>query len=442
MAGSLATINIKFFADLKQFSTQMQNSQRQLKKMGRQMKKVGKSLTIGLTAPLTAFAAISVKTFADFEQEMAKVKAISGATDNEFKKLTQSALELGRTTRYTSTEVAALQLNYSKLGFKPEEIDAVTAATLDLALATGSDLADSAIVAASTLRGFGLEATEMQRVVDVMAKSFSSSALDLEKFKTSMSTLAPVAKNAGVSIEQATGYLSILVDRGVDATTAGTGLRNIFLDLAGSGQTLESAMNDIATSTNKNKIAFDLFGKRGATVAAIMADNSEEANTLAISYENSAGAAKKMADIMDNTLQGSLFKLKSASEGLAISFGKILAPYVTALAAKLASLAGWFTNLSPATKKVIVVIGALVAAIGPVLVALGFMMTTVIPGLITAYGGLSAAVAWTAGAFETLTAAMLANPIALIAAGIGLLVERFTAMIQKITPAVSKLKYL
>ena len=304
-----------------------------------------------------------------------------------------------------------MKLNYSKLGFSPEEIISVTAATLDLALATGSDLANSATVAASTLRGFGLDASEMQRVVDVMASSFSGSALDLEKFQTSMGALAPVAKNAGVSIEEATSFLALLVDRGVDASTAGTGLRNIFLDLAGSGESLEDAMAKISNSTNKNKAAFDAFGKRGATVAAIMADNIAEAKDLEKSFIGSAGAAKRMAKIMDNTTEGALLKMKSAIEGASISLGEQLAPYIKKAAEFISRLAQSFKDLSPEAKKFIVIIGGIAAVVGPLLVALGFMMTTVLPGLATA--------------FASLTAVMAANPFGLLAVAIAAAIGAF-----------------
>jgi hypothetical protein len=393
---------IKLGFDLKGFSKSSQNIARSLKKTGKQMKNIGKSMTMSLTAPIVAMGGLAVKVFADFEQSMAKVQAVSGATGAEFEKLNTLAKDLGISTRFTATQVSDLMLNYSKLGFSSSEIENITESTLDLALATGEDLATSAEIAGATLRGFGLEATEMQSVVDVMAKSFSSSALNLERFGTSMAVLAPVAKNANVSLEQATGFLSILTDRGVDASTAGTGLRNIFLDLAGSGQTLESAMSEIANSTNKNKTAFDMFGKRGATVAAIMADNSEEARGLTESYKNSAGAAAEMAAIMDNTLEGSMMKVKSALEGLGISFGEILAPVIREAAGFISDLAIRFSELSPETKKIVVIVAALVAAIGPLIfiigsltVALGFLaanpIVLIITGIIVAIGLLAAA---------------------------------------------------
>lgn len=355
----------------------MQSVTRQLDKTGKRMQKLGTGLSKSLTAPLVGIGVLGVKTFADFEDGMAKVQAISGATGSEFKALEIDAKKLGETTRFTATQVAQLQLNFSKLGFNPTEILAATAATLDLALATGEDLASSATVAASTLRGFGLEATETQRIVDVMAASFSSSSLDLEKFKTAMATVAPVAKNAGVSLEDATGQLAVLVNAGVDAATAGTGLRNIYLDIAGSGETLEGSLGKIANSTNKNATAFKLFGKRGATVAAVLADNYSAAKQFGEQFDNASGSAAKMAAIMDDTLKGSLLRLKSAVEGAFISIGEQLAPAVKGLADSIAGAVGKFSEFSESTKKTILIVGGLLAALGPVIIITGTLIRNV-----------------------------------------------------------------
>jgi hypothetical protein len=375
------------------------------------MTKVGKNLSVGLTAPIAGLGVLAVKTFATFEQSMAKVEAISGATSQELIALKKSAEDLGASTRFAATDVAGLQLEFSKLGFDPSQILDATEATLALAQASGEDLAQSAIVAASTVQGFGLQVSETGRVVDVMAKSFSSSALDLSKFQTAMATVAPVAKSAGQSLESTTGMLSVLTNNGLDASTAGTGLRNIFLDIAQAGMTLDEALDMISTSANKNVTALNLFGKRGATVATVLADNQEAAKGFAKQYDNAAGSAKAMAKIMDNTTEGSFMKFKSAAESAGIAVGEILAPIIRDLTDTLAEIISEFKDLAPATQKLIVVIAALAAAIGPVLVALGFLMTTVIPGLITAFG--------------ILKVAMLATPFGLIAAGIGVAVSAF-----------------
>lgn len=382
---SFNNISIRFSADLKEFSSSIKNAQRELDKVGKKMQNAGKNLTIGLTAPIVALGVASLRTFANFEQGLAKVQAISGATDAEMQSLRQSAEDLGASTRFAATEVATLQLNLSKLGFNPIEILKATEGILDLAVATGEDLAQSATVAASTIRGFGLSADEAGRVADVMAKSFSSSALDLTKFQTAMATVAPVAESAGQSLESTTGMLSVLVNAGLDASTAGTGLRNIFLDLAKSGMTMEEAFASIENSTNKNATAMDLFGKRGATVATVLAKNADQAADFTKQYLLAEGSAKKMAAIMGNTLEGSMIRLKSAMEGAAITIGEVLAPFIRKAADFAAMLASKFKELSPSTKKIIVVVAGLAAALGPVLLAVGLMATTLIPALISGF---------------------------------------------------------
>ena len=269
---------------------------------------------IGLRA---AFRVIgdAIKTIATFEQAMSKVKAVTSASTKDFGLLTDNAKKLGSSTSKTATEVAGLQLEFSKLGFSTKEILAATEATIQLSIAAGSDLADSAVIAASTIRGFGLDASDTQKVVDVMAKSFASSALDLEKFKTGMGIAAPVAKSFGKDIEFTTAQLSVLSDSGIDASTAGTSLRNMFLELSKKGMTWEEGLAKINDSTNKNVTALDLFGKRGATAALILAENTDKSDKLEKSYRNSAGAAKEMADIMEDNLIGDTKKLSSAWEG-------------------------------------------------------------------------------------------------------------------------------
>lgn len=382
----------------------MDSVQRSLKTVGKQMTKVGKQMSIGVTAPIVALGAASVKTFADFEQALAKVQAVSGATAAQMEALRKNAEDLGGSTRFAASQVAELQLNYSKLGLSPEQILEATEATLALAQAADEDLAEAATVAASTVSGFNMSVSETTRVTDVMAASFSSSALDLRKFQTAMAVLGPVANSVGRSLEESTGMLSVLVDAGLDASTAGTGLRNIFLDLASKGMTLEEALEAIATSSNQSKTAMDLFGKRGATVATVLANNIDRARDLTKAYENSAGAAKDMAGIMDNTLQGSFFALQSAVESAAIAIGDVLAPHIRRIATFSANLISKFKDLSHQTRTTIVVIGALAAAIGPLLLSLGFLATNVIPGLITSFG--------------YLRAAMLAMPGAALVAGL------------------------
>ena len=187
------------------------------------------AIVVGAFRLISKALSAIVSTFSEFEFVMAKVNAVSGATKDEFDALTQSAEDLGRSTFFTATQVGELQLAYSKLGFTAQEILDATAATLDLATATGTDLARAAQVAGASIRGFQLEASEARRVVDVMAVAFSSSALDIEKWNTSMTKVAPIAAMAGFKIEEVAAIMGKLTDTGIEASIAGTYLRNIFL---------------------------------------------------------------------------------------------------------------------------------------------------------------------------------------------------------------------
>ena len=379
MAASKAIgfLNFKFSADLTSFERGMKKAQKSLKKFGNNLKKTGKNLTTGLTLPLVGLGVASLKTFADFEQGMLKVKAISGATDSQFKALTESAKELGSTTMFTASQVAELQLNLSKLGFDPQSILDSSQAILNLAQATDSDLAQAATVAASTMNAFGLEAKDMTMISDVMADAFSSSALDLEKFQTAMASVAPVAKQAGQDIQGTSAILGVLVNNGIEASTAGTALRNIFLDLANQGLTWDEAMQQIQGSINPLQTAMDMFGKRGAAVATIIANNGTEIQKLTEDFNDSAGEAKGMADIMDSGVGGAFRKLQSQLEGAGIELGEKLVPIFTKFGEKVKELIKWFTELSPEQQENIVKWTAIVAALGPVLWIVGQLITTI-----------------------------------------------------------------
>lgn len=260
-----------------------------------------------------------IKISSDFEKQMDKVQAITGANAETMDRLKKSAQDLGSKTTKTATEVGQLQEELSKLGFTSAEILSGTGGILALSEATGSDLAQSAKVAGATIRGFGLDAAESTRVVDVMTKSFSSSALDLSKFETAMAQVAPVAKATNTTIEQSTAYLSALVDSGLDASSAGTALRNIMLENAKSGRSFNDSMSLLNNSTDKSATAMELFGKRGAVAAIVLSDNIEKTAELTKTYEDASGTAEEMARIMRDNLAGDITIAKSAWEGLVLS---------------------------------------------------------------------------------------------------------------------------
>ena len=293
-------------------------------RLGKSFKKFGTQVSgafVGLFAAQKLFQVLKdgFDTIKNFEQQMAKVKAITGATSEDFEKLTNNAKELGKSTIFTAEEVGKLQEEYAKLGFSTGEILNATEATLNLATATSSDLAQAATIAGATIRGFGLDASEAGRVTDVMAKAFSGSALDLDKFGLAMAKVAPVASVAGVSLEKTTALLGKLTDAGFDASTAGTALRNIFIKLEKNGLTLEQSFEQIRNATNPVTEAVELFDVRSASLALTLANNETAANEFASSLENAEGSAKDMADTVSDTLQGDIKALGSAWDGLILS---------------------------------------------------------------------------------------------------------------------------
>ena len=296
-------------------------------RLGKSFKKFGTQVSgafVGLFAAQKLFQMMSdgVNTVKDFEQQMAKVKALTGATGEEFLKLEKSARDLGSSTQFTATQVGKLQEEYAKLGFNTQEILDASAATLDLALATGSDLAQAAEVAASTLNSFGLEAKDTKKVVDLMAESFSSTPLDINKFQESMKLVAPTAKAVGESIQDTTAKLGLLAKNGLSGSIAGTQLSRVFIELNKKGISLDEAMEQVSSSTNKLGTATDLVKDRGAKALLIFAEQSKELKKLTNNFQDSTGEAEKMAKVVGDTLNGALKELGSVWEGFLLDLNE------------------------------------------------------------------------------------------------------------------------
>jgi len=403
----LGDLVVRIGANTQDFNAKLGTLKSQIRKDTKNIAAMGRNLSMSVTAPLALIGASSFRTAADFEQSMAKVKAVSGATADEFAKLESNAKELGRTTRFTASEVSELQLNFAKLGFTAEEITQVTGATLALAQATGSDLATSAEVAGSTLRAFGLSADETSRVTDVMAKSFSTSALDMGTFADSMKYVAPVAKAAGLSVEETTAMLASLSNAGIKGSQAGTSLRRIISELGATGGDVAGSIKKLAGEGLNLADAKDEVGRSAQSALLVLANSTDQTASLATEFQNANGAAQAMADIMDNTAEGAMKRMQSALEGAQIEIGSALAPIMIKLAGIVSDLAGRFSSMSDGGQMLILAISGIAGMIGPLLV--------VLPNLVN---GIKAARL----AFAALNTTMLANPFGAVAAAIGLVV--------------------
>ena len=276
----------------------------------------------GIVGGVSLFAGAvtsAFKTIKDFDKANADLAATMGKSRKEISALTEDQKRLGAITKFTAIEVAGLQKEYAKLGFSQTEILNATEATLSLAAAVETDLANASMVAGSTLRGFGLDASEMGRVVDVMAKSFTSSALDIENFRESMKYVAPIAKASGVSIEFTTAMLGKLADAGIKGSQAGTSLRRILAEMAKTGKPASQALDEVAKSGISVNDAMDEVGRTAQTALLVLSKSKNGIDDLAKSLDNAAGSAKAMADIQLDSLQGKITLLTSAWDGFILS---------------------------------------------------------------------------------------------------------------------------
>ena len=162
--------------DSRQFERGLTAAQRKVRNTANTLSSVGRGLSVGVTAPLVGIGASSFKVAADFELAMKKVKAVSGATGQEFAALQKNARDLGSSTVFSASQVSSLQLEFAKLGLSSTEITKATESTLALAQAFGQDLGPTAEVVGQTIAQFGLDAEDASSVADIMATSFASSA--------------------------------------------------------------------------------------------------------------------------------------------------------------------------------------------------------------------------------------------------------------------------
>ena len=295
-------------------------------------------------------------------------------------------------------------------------IESATPAILGLAQAFGTELGPTAEAVQQTINQFGLEAEDAGRVADVLAKSFSKSGLDLEKFSGSMSNAGILANQFGFSLEETTSLLGVLANNGLSGADAGTKLKMAFSELASQGVDVKRTFGDIINGSMDYADAMKILGKRSAILQPLFGDNLDQLNALNKELVNAGGSASDMASEMDDSAKGGIASMKSAIEGAQIELGGALAPTVLAVAEKIRGLAKSFSTLSPATQKSIVSVGLFVSAIGPISMAIG--------GMIKGFQGATLAV-------RTFTTSLLTNPFTALAVGVGAVAGALFIMSQE-----------
>lgn len=289
-----------------------------------------------------ALLTASVRTLASFGQEMSTVAAITQATGREFELLRERAIQLGTETRFTSTQAAEGLTFLARAGFDVSESFETIDDTLALAQAGALGLGRAADITSNVLRGFRLETSEAGRVVDVLALAANSSNTTVEQLGDALKFVGPIAAGVGLSLENTVAAVSELSNAGLQATLAGTGLRRVISELESPSAKTRGEIAKLNSDIDRGEIstlglfgalqklteagvdtgrALEIFGDRGGPAFEVLSGGSEAAAELAEELRNAGGTADRIADIMDDNLNGSLLALKSSFEGLILRAG-------------------------------------------------------------------------------------------------------------------------
>lgn len=299
-----------------------------------------------LLTTLFTFAAVAtgIRVLAGFAQALSTVEAISGATATEIQQITDVARELGATTRFSATQAAEAFLFLARAGFTVVEQLESVGATLLLAQSGALDLGTAADIASNVLTAFRLEAGEAARVVDVLAVAANSSNTNVQQLGDGLKLVAPIAAGVGVSLEETTAAIGNLSDAGLQATLAGTGLRRIISELESPSTKTRKVLTQLGLTTADVRIsqvglteailrlkdagidtgiALELFGDRGGPAFEVLQNAIPGVIELTAKLQNSEGAARRIAEVMDDNLNGALLATKSALEAVLLSLGEL-----------------------------------------------------------------------------------------------------------------------
>ncbi len=296
-----------------------------------------------------------IKVAAEFEQAMAKVRAVSGASAEEMARLSGQARQLGRDTKFTAMEAGAAQELLARAGFKTNEILSAMPGLLNMSAAEGLDLATATDIAASTLRGFNLGAEQTGRVSDVLAKASASTNTSILTLGESMKYVAPVAAGLNIPLEETAAMIGVMGDAGIKGSQAGTALRAALLrlsrepkmaakaleslgvkarDAAGNMRTIPDLMTELSAkmrdmgSAERMEHLSKIFGAEAASgmLAVMESVKTGKLEEVTEKLQDASGAAAEMARIMNDTAQGAMKRLSSATESLMIDIGNVLLP--------------------------------------------------------------------------------------------------------------------
>ncbi len=369
--GNLKNQKIKLSSELEEAKKKAKETNKELIKIGDAIEEISKrdikikaniekrdklKSKIFDTIAIATTITIPFKAGIGFEKEMARVKALSNATEEEFRKLQKSAKELGRTTVFSASEAAKGMQFLAMAGFKTNQIIKAMPGLLDLAAAGQIDLAETADITSNILSGFGIKADKTSHVADVLAKAMTTANVDVKMLGETMKYIAPAAASLGASLEEVTTLAAKLGDVGIQGSEAGTALRSMYLRMASPPSEAAKVIEQLGIKTkdangnfvgminiikqlqektkglSNTKIADimkKLFGTEALSAAtALLKLPIKTLKEYEEALKNADGTAKKIAKTQTDTVSGSLKTLGSAIEGLSISFSALFLPVI------------------------------------------------------------------------------------------------------------------
>ena len=486
MAGASGNVKagkafVEIMLDQTKLERGLRSAQTKLKNFGSSLSTAGKGMVTAATLAAAPFA-FATKTFADFDDQMRMVKAVTGATEKEFQRLTEVAEKLGRETSFTAKQVADGMTAMGRMGFNSKEIENAIPSVLNLARATGTELGEAAETAANNMRVFGIESSKMSDVADILTATANGSAQTLTDLAEGLKMAGPQAAAAKDNIVNVSGALGVLANMGIKGSLAGTALRKAYsqfaktdiqaklkaigiatIDANGNLRSMPDIMADIARKMNamptakRLDFAEEIFDLRGSLAGLQLGGNLQQLDDFIKKLKNVQGTAAATALEMDKGIGGAFRRFMSAVEGVQIAIGRVIgdaiAPYVDRISLMLNKMAEWIAahkEIVISSAKLIVKITALGA--GLLVAGVAFKaMAVVVGGLCTIFSILKvvvlapiAAVKGLMAAFALLKAvligvkvvalatwAAISSPAVLVGAALGILV----AVIWKLTGA-------
>lgn len=382
-----------------------------LKKVGKQMTATGRTLTTSLTVPLSLLGGTAVKKFADVDKTMVLANKTMGNTTEQAELLNDAMEKAAAASIYGMSDAAEAMLNFARAGLTAEQSASALAPAMNLAAGEGGDLNTISAGLVATINGFHGSFDDAARYADVFANACNNSALDVNSLSEAMSVAAPIFASAGYSVEDASLYMGVMANKGIEASVAANSLKTGLARLVSPAKDGSDAMEELGISvtnadgTMKDTITIqkelhDTFGQLSeseqiAAASAIFGKNqmapwlalinTAPEDVSALSTEIGVmGTTQEMANAQMSGFAGSLESLKSNIDVAVTALGEALAPTIQTIAGYLQRGVEWFNSLDDSTKQTIAKVGLIVAAAGPVLLILGKAFTligTVIGGI-------------------------------------------------------------